>query len=636
METSSSADQLTVVAAPDAVDNAYASYFDFLQVKPRLDKLIGDWWIFRYKANKYRNARRIDLDVEELRAKNLIAPDETMIPTRIIDYNIMRDKADAMGFLNSANRLAYFRCIDDPLADTRQLESDFTKGLTYEDWYLTFDRHYDGAALHGWDSIEVVYDETKPLHVKFEHVGYDRLIFNAQVKSIQDSSFLLLESKVTELNLQEMVVDEGFNDIQVQLMTQKGRASRNDDKVYTIYKVYFKFQGCVYVAWYSRETGINGWLKDPEHARIGLLVEQQMPSVVNSIGSVMSQGGMNDTGNDNNSLPIPPNLIPSDVQGYFEEKLEEYPVFLYIYMEDEQQCICDKAGRGFLDMPLQEAVTSVTSSYVNSMMRAQNVFAAPKQENEETNKLEDITLENGTILPVPMDFFHMDYPDPSVLQGLQYLDAANSQQTGKMAVSVANREDSRKTAKELSLAEKEQNKLSSTDLATYNDYLRKLYAFCWKIVQRQASAGQIELCMINVPTEGTAGIQDSMWVNDKGLITKKFDVRAAGEIDVLQKNEQINAMMQDWPVMVNTPIAQAFLEDFIRLRYPLRADYYIMKMQQGDAGKQVVSSLLGAVTGMIKNPQEVGQIQHNPQQMQQMEQIIQSANQYLAPKPAPK
>jgi hypothetical protein len=152
--------------------------FDYMKAKPRLDAVIGGWGPFKEKAINRRNARYVNVDVSKMRAEGKLKPNETMIPMRVIDSNIERSKADAMAFLNSSHRLAYFRCVDDPLQDTRQLETDVTKGLTYEGWYEAFDSHYDGAALHGWDFIEVVYDTSKPLHVGFEHVGCDKLMFN--------------------------------------------------------------------------------------------------------------------------------------------------------------------------------------------------------------------------------------------------------------------------------------------------------------------------------------------------------------------------------------------------------------------------------------------------------------------------
>lgn len=620
----------------------YKNYFDYLLVKPRLDNLIGDWSYYRTRALENRNARYIKLDPEELRQKGAIQQSETMIPIRTIDTNIKREKADAMAFLNSANRLAYFHCIDDPNIDCRQLESDFTKGLTYTDWYIDYDRHYDGAALHGWDSMEVVYDESKPLHVAIEQIGFDKLIYNPKVRNIQDSSFLLMEKQVTALNLQSMIDESGFDARQIELILRpdtSGNGKRNDDRVYTIYKVYFKYDNCVYVGWYSRETGAQDWIKAPEHLRCGILVEIPKLNTTPSIGaSILGQSSVasdpilneNQGGNIDApiSLPVPQDCIASNVPGYWERKLVNYPIFRYTYLEDEQQCINDKVGRAFLDLPQQEANTAITSGYVNRTIKSSDVYATWKTDIDEHYKLEEVVLENGVILP-PIEFFHMPAPDPEALRGLQYLSSVNAEATGKIASSVANREDSRKTAKELSLAEQEQSKISSTSLATYNDFIRNIYTFAWLIVQAQALANRVKLSLKPLTTVDANQIPSTVWVNDTDLIKLNFDVRAAGEIDVLQKNVLINSMQQDWPVVQNTPIAQPFLEDYVRLRYPLRADYYISVMKQGDPGKAVAKSLLGIITAAEKDPQQM--MNPSPENRNQMAGIINAAMNYVNP-----
>ena len=49
--------------------------------------------------------------------------------------------------------------------DIERLESEITEGLRYKGWINPYFSVTDGAQLHGWDSVEVVYDEKKPLQV---------------------------------------------------------------------------------------------------------------------------------------------------------------------------------------------------------------------------------------------------------------------------------------------------------------------------------------------------------------------------------------------------------------------------------------------------------------------------------------
>ncbi len=153
-------------------------FFDYEKAKIRINDIIDSWATEVKDTESRRNERYIDLDVEALRKSGTIQEDETFIPNRVIDTNISRELPEFLAFLKQSNRLAVFTCISDPNTPTDNLERDFTKGLTYQGWYKDFKRLIDGASLHGWDSIEVVFDETKPLHVGFEHIGHDKLFYS--------------------------------------------------------------------------------------------------------------------------------------------------------------------------------------------------------------------------------------------------------------------------------------------------------------------------------------------------------------------------------------------------------------------------------------------------------------------------
>ena len=603
-----------------AVEVVVPDLMDYQKAKVRIDKLITSWNGIKDQAKSRRLERYINLDVKQLRASGEIDEDETFIPQRIIDSNILRDKADAMNFLNASKRLAYFRCIDDPTVDARQLETDVTKGLTYEDWYKTFDRHYDGAALHGWDSIEILFDASKPLHVSHEHIGHDKLFFSLEVENIQDSELVVREYQFTSMRLESFVTELGFEKTVVDTMLQKNQDAKRDDSKFVCYKVYFKLNKCVYIAWHTKESQVNNWLKAPEKLRCGIL-QPPAPVPPPSIGSGMMLGNT-----PNASIMPEPQFTEADVP--------LYPIFVWVYRDDEQEAITEHKGRGFLDLPQQEAVTALTTAYVNGSIRAANVYASPKEDNgENAHKLEELTLENGTVVPTPIEFFNMPYPDPGMLQGLQFLDMANSKQTGKMAVAVSNRKDSRKTAEELSQASGEQQKLTSVNLATYSEYLRKILNFSWIIIQSQALAGTIQLCTkevieptLMVPGQAPLG-QTTKRTNNVELISKTFDVRAAGDVDVIQAELTINAFMQDWPVMQGIPgLSLVFLEEFIRLRYPLYAEKFIAAMKAGDVAKQLIQQLLIVLQGSLQ-PEEIKAI--GPGGQKQLQDLVMNAQAYI-------
>lgn len=591
---------------------------NFSAIKVRLDRRITDWSEYCTKAKQNRVDRYLEFDVEAARRAKDIEEDETIVPTRVIDSNLVREKADAMSFLNSGKRLAYFQCLDDPSVDTRQLESDVTKGLTYRGWYKEFDRHYDSAGLHGWDSLEILFDESKPLHVGFELIGHENLLFNPELQDIQDDEFILIRRKCSAMRLEEFVRTYSFNKEQVERILKHNKdTNKQDNETYTIYKVYYKFLGQVYICWYSKDGDVSDFLKAPEPFISGILeqqefiIEAQAPEVMIGLSAPVTQ------------------------MQWVDSPATRYPIELYIYKDDEQECIVDHKGRALLDAPQQEARTAIKTAFVNGIMRASNSYASVDSEDPEmANRLEEEIFAPGHILKTPIKWHNQPYPDPMVIQAMQWMDMENSQQSGKMAVAVSNRPDARKTSTELNYAHGEEQKITSVNLATYSEFLRELYSYAWEIIQSRALADLIPLCKttttvsIQGPAPGLPGIPQTQTANNFDLISKTYEVRAAGEIDVVQKQQRLAEMQQDWPVIQTIPgLSQIFMQDFIRLRYPEKADQYIAAMMQGNPGKQVAQSLLSVVQGSLQ-PEEVQAL--DPQKQQELQQVIQTAQQYIS------
>jgi hypothetical protein len=208
-----------------------------------------------------------------------------------------------------------------------------------------------------------------------------------------------------------------------------------------------------------------------------------------------------------------------------------------------------------------------------------------------------------------------------------------------------NREDSRKTAREVSLAEQQNNLLNSVQLMLFSTHVRLVYGLVWKVVQSQALQGNIRFLLINQPKPqinpatnqpmmnpqtGQPMTQDN-WVNDIQTITQDYDVRAAGDVDVIQKNERVQQMKQDWPVVQNTALSTQFLCDMIRLSYPDKGEEYANVIMQGQANE--VQTLSGLVTGftkvaesMVRNHPEIIK-SLDPQNQLQLGQMIQQGNQ---------
>ncbi len=539
-----------VKSVPDseASSEDYKELFEFEKAKICINDMIDAWSNECELSIQRRKERYIELDVEKMRQKGELAEDETFIPDRVIDVNISREHPEYLAFLKQSNRLAIFECKSNPDFDTQNIEIEFTKGLTYRGWYRQFTRLIDGSALHGDDAIEVVFDETKPFHVAFEHVGHDRLFYNRKVSDIQDSEIVIRKYEVTLLRLRGFK-EKGFDDSQIDSILDNNRSKRKTNEIEILYKIYFKYNNCVYIAWYSRNTNINNWLKPPEKLKLGIAEYSQ--------------------------------------QGWIDKEIDVYPIFLNIYRDDEQQPITGHKGRGFLDGPQQEAHTAIITGFVNGLLRASNVYASPATDDGESADIKqlDIQLMHGGIYSKPLNFFHTDYPDPLVLSSMQFLSTLNAQQTGKTSYAVSNRKDARKTAKELGIAEKEEQQIESVGLSNFSEFLRGVFEFTWRMVQSQALQGKIKFLlkqqdvMIPDPMGQIIPSGEVEWVNDIESVSEEYEIRAAGDVDYVERNYKLTQMKQDWPVFQQTPLKDRFLEDLVQLSYPDRA--------QETAGAQV-------------------------------------------------
>jgi hypothetical protein len=604
------------VTTPAVADDAPETY---QEVEVKLKRLIRDWEPTRHLTEKNRKMRDLEVSTESMRTEGILDEDETFIPVRIIDVNITREQPPYINYLKNSRRLCIFTSVDNPDYDSSKLELDFTRGMTYLGWENQHYKAIDGSATHGWDTVEVVFDSGKPLHVGIEQVGHDQLFWPRSLKNIQQASNVIRAYDYSLIELKQFVKAYGWSGDQVNKIIQARKSHKNESETVRVYKRMFKVDGIVNVAWFSIENGCDDWLKIPAPLYLGIDSQTQ------TLDPMTMQPTMK-------WEPVPQT---------------DYPYFILPYRESEKPKLIDKRGRCFLDGNKQEAQTAILSAFVNGLTRASNTLASPKVDDGSGNSVKEIAnspLGGGTILNKPVDFYNSPYPDPSVLVALQYMDTSNSNETNQLNFAVANREDSRKTAKEIGVAETQSNLLNSVQLTLFSSYIRGQYTLAWLIVQSQAMQNLIKFLLVNQqqpqmnpltkqPVIGPDGqpVMNDNWTNDSQSISQTFDVRAAGDVDVIQRSELISQMKQDWPVVQNTPLASQFLEDLILLSYPQKGEQYvnILKSSQGNQiqqGTKLISAMNLVIQELVKaNPEVVKSLP--PDQQAQLGDIMNQAKQ---------
>jgi len=240
---------------------------EFNSAKPYLQELERGFAVEVERAAANRERRKVDIDIEALRKSGKLKQSDILVPMRVIDENISREKPAYIAYLQQSRRLAIFADVQDPQIKHDDLESAFTRGMTYQGWIVAHHKAVDGAQLHGWDWYEVLYDASKPLHCGIEQVGHDRLEYSLDGEDIQNNQRIARVFKWTRAQIDQAVADYDFSAAQAEkLLAINTQVSSNSgsikDHVYVIKKGYAKYKGVVYVYWYSL-VGCDDWLLAP-------------------------------------------------------------------------------------------------------------------------------------------------------------------------------------------------------------------------------------------------------------------------------------------------------------------------------------------------------------------------------------
>jgi hypothetical protein len=578
------------------IDPDYQRLFNFSNARINLKALIDLWSITLYTTEQNRAFRKLDLDNNVLQQQGKIDSDEMVIPTRTIDTNIKREQSVFIAYIQQARRIVTFTDRENPSNDTQVLEEDFSRGMTYEDWMTPHIKTIDGTQTHGWDCVEAVFDESKPLHVALEHIGHEKLIFPFDAREIQFLESIIRIYTVTQPQLRQFVKEFGFSNDQVKVILDKYSDTRKNESI-TIYKQLFKFQGVVYVSWFDITT-TSDWLKAPEKLYLGR--KEQVTVNVPILGQ--------------HPLTGEPTMDMVPTPQWQEQDETQYPVFMLPYENLEDERIVMNQGRVFLDKSKQEALTAIASGIVNGITRASQVYGSPAQGLGGRPMVnDDVQMTPGRLFTEKIEFWSTPWPDPSAMQAFQMLGTYNDAESGQVNYAAQNRQDSRKTAKEIEVASSEQGLLRSVQITNFSAWLRKVYSFCFQIVKSQALQGKIKF----VSTR-------------PDLLQADYDIRAAGDIDVIQRVEKLQRMKQDWPVIGTTPLAQAFLLDMIKISYPDEAPRYAQLLQQGSQERQWIASVMPVLPELMKQLPP-GSIQ--PQEMQQLQQMYQQGQQIVSGQP---
>ncbi len=573
--------------------------FEFAKYKQKISKIESDSAPLQERINRWRRARNIEIDIKRLRDERRIAANETMIPERVIDKNVTRSVPPYISFLQKSRRFAVFVPQTTQL-NTEPLENAFTRACKFKGWERSFYKLVDGSVFLGADAQEILFDERAPGNVVVRHVGRDRINVPEGTEDIEAQDCIIVHQFITSSRLRRFVKKYGWNEAAVNsVLGENGEKGTDEcpDKTHDIRKVYCKPDDSDYVYVGYMHPSCDAWLKEPTPLFLGR--KQKVVKTVQQPVTAMTPTGM------------PVTVMQPVSQETWEPVYEtQYPVFIFNYRETENKRINEYRGRAFNDEFKQEAATALWSALVNRAIKSADLYASPANPTAQGTGVPKATtnqLSPNVIYDNQLVFWSMPGPEPSLNGAIQQLAANSTDDINQPSWTVNNRRDSEKTATEIQAAQSQESEINTVELTLFSVYLRDLFTRLWEIIKSRAEQGAIKF-LDNHPQRAE-------------FLAESYDIFAAGDVDVIKRNEDIQKMRMDWPVISNTAAAPAFLIDYIQKSYPDSAHKYIPAIQQSMQQQQSQAALLKLVQGLM---QQFG-ANMTPEQMAGAQQVIQAA-----------
>lgn len=519
--------------------------------------------------------RKLDFSVDTLRSEGELSENETIIPIRLIDQAIRQEQPQFVNFLAQPKRAAVLDNLTNPTADTKALEKDFTTAVRYSNWLEPYISTVDGAALHGWDAVEIEYSPGRVGGTAITHIGNENLLFPIDCKKFTAADGFFIRKYIPASKLRSFVEDYDFNgeNVEALLRGDPNCTEKTAKSNVEVFKFFFRKNGIVHLGWFSDKQ--EGWLKAPTPFYNG----KQRRIVMGP------------------SLPPVDGLPAAEPPEQWEDVPETTYNFvqIYTYRIDEQDEITSHTGRAAMDDASQEALTNLWTAAVNASIKASNAYASPKEPLSSAGgkpAVLDIPLIPDRIYDTPMTFWSHPGMDPSMIALANAVMTQHQATEGQVNFAAQNRKDSRKTATEIQASERSQGQLNSVSMLHFSAFVQRVLEYQWSIVKNLVQRDMIPFML-----------------EHKQAITEfEFTLRPAGEVDVLERDELVQKILMLLPMTAMYPQLQfALMNMLITAMFAERAP--ILQQALGASNIQAqtndgVKSFLGELLNM-QNPDEM-------------------------------
>ena len=559
-------------------DTSYINSTDYNKLKDKLRDLVSIMDELTSKLVASRRLRYTEIDVEGERKAGRLQPDEMYIAQHIIDTNIRREQSAYVQYVTQPQRAVVLRDIMSPANDVALIEQDVTQKVRFDGWQLSLYACIDGMQQNGYGVMEVVQDQNQPGEVAHECVQQGDFGFIADTRDLQEAEMIARQYFFPKTKLVALASDpeSGWSMVEVNKVIGSESAATDtadgsvvdakDKSLYRIYKVMFRVNGVVNVAW-ARKDRCDDWLRPPRPLFLGRrsapVPQQQQPM-----------------------MPQQQPQLPQTQESYETA----YPYIIFPYLISENDTISQLKGRVYLDQDTQEAVSSLLSSFCTGHRRASGLYFSKdiSDPNDDLMMQKNVFFQPGALINSKVTQFQLTPPNAEMVSAINLLVAGNQNETSQVNFATQNRKDSRKTATEVSAASQSAASLSTVQVVLFSAALRTMYSMMYDIIASRVVAGLIQVDPAVAP-----------------MYTRKYHLKPAGDTDVIERQQMVQQMMSAWPVVQNTPANIAFLSDLLAKMFPEQAGKYIQIFQQ--AQQQQQSQQAQQQQQMMQQAAQVGQ-----------------------------
>lgn len=570
----------------------YINSANYKDLEKRIKDLVAVMTERTSMVTANRRLRYVEIDIEGERKAGRIAADELYIPQHLIDTNIKREQPSYVQYVTQSPRAVILSDTTQPANDPQVLEKDVTNRLRYNGWQTPLYANIDGMQQNGYGIMEIVYDESKSGHVAHEFVQFGDFGFIMDTRDIQETEMVSRSYFFSRTKLKSLSEDEesGWSAAQIQKiidgepMTGASDAviDNKDKSLFKVDKVMFRIGGIVHVGWTCTER-CDDWLCVPRPLFIG----RRAPYSQQEMQQMAQQAALTGQQLDQKVLAIGKQAFETD-----------YPYVLFPYLISENNTISQLKGRVYMDQDAQEGASSLMSSFCTAHRRASGMYFSLDTDdpNSSITLQKNVYFEQGALINKKIKQFQLSAPDAEVMNAIMTIVSANQNETSQVNFAAQNRKDSRKTATEVSAATQSAANLSTVQVVLFASALRQLYGTMFEIIQSRVIAGLI--------TDVTPEL--------KALYGRRWLVKPSGDVDVIERQQLLQAMMQAWPVIQQTAAAVPFLCDMLTKAFPDSASKYVQfiqqqQQQQQSAQAQQQNALMQQAMGVAKGVMSLAQ-----------------------------